>query len=238
MVPSEVLKHMATILISILTATVTTFLMNYMKDKKRKMVEQITSDDNRIRIINSIVLNSFLSIILALIVTGVNLDNNYKLPFIILIGMGIVFFTYGHLRFHKSFLIDTFRNKQTKLGLILISIFILIVWLLALIIIINIKFLGDKQTYIALLLILFFYTTLFNLSQYFKWNVTRSYNKIVVVTIDGNRHESIELINIDDYIVIYESKSDKRVIIPNHQIKLIEYEYKKTTISDFIDEEH
>ena len=48
----------------------------------------------------------------------------------------------------------------------------------------------------------------------------------------------MELANLDDYVVIYESKSDKRVIIPNHQIKLIEYEYDKTTIADFIDKEH
>ncbi|MCR6546213.1 hypothetical protein NVS47_11940 [Dehalobacterium formicoaceticum] len=238
MMPGEILKHIATILISILTAAATTFLMNYMKDKKRKMVEQIISDDDRIGIIKSIVINSFFSFILALSLTDANLDNNYKSPFIILIVMGVVFFTYAHLRFHKSFLIDTFRNKQTKLKLILITIFILIIWLLAFIIILNIKFLGDKPTNIVFLLILLFYTTLFNLSQYFKWDVTRSYNKIVVVTIDGNRYESIELINIDDSIVIFESKNDKRVIIPNHQIKLIEYEYKKTTIANFIDEEH
>jgi uncharacterized membrane protein YidH (DUF202 family) len=221
-----------------LTAAATTFLMSYMKDKKRKMVEQISSNDDRIKIINSIVLNSFLSFILALIVTGVNLDNNYKSPFIILIGMGIVFFTYGHLRFHKSFLIGAFQNKQTKLGFILISLFILIIWISILVVIFYIESFGDKPTYIALLLILLFYTTLFNFSQYFKWGVTRSYNKIVVVTIDGNRHDSAELINLDDYIVIYESKSDKRVIIPSHQIKVIEYEYEKTTIADFIDEEH
>lgn len=39
-------------------------------------------------------------------------------------------------------------------------------------------------------------------------------------------------------LAVTESKSDKRVIIPNHQIKLIEYEYDKTTIADFIDKEH
>jgi hypothetical protein len=50
MVPGEILKHIATILISILTAAATTFLMNYMKDKKRKMVEQITFNDDRMNI--------------------------------------------------------------------------------------------------------------------------------------------------------------------------------------------
>ena len=46
----------------------------------------------------------------------------------------------------------------------------------------------------------------------------------------------MELVNLDDYIVIESKKLEE--IIPNRQIKLIEYEYKKTTISDFIDEVH
>ena len=142
------------------------------------------------------------------------------------------------MRFHKSFLIDTFRNKQTKLRLILISIFILVIWFFTFGVIFFIESFGDRATYIAYLFAFLFYATLFNLRQYFKWGVTRSYKRIAVITIDGNRYESMELVNLDDYIVIYESKSDKRVIIPNHQIKLIEYEYKKTTISDFIDEVH
>lgn len=238
MVPGEILKHIATILISILTAAATTFLMNYMKDKKRKMVEQITFNDDRIRILDSIALNSFLSFIIALIIVGANLDGNYKWPFIILFGVGIVFFTYGHLRFHKSFLIDTFRNKQTKLRLILISIFILVIWFFTFGVIFFIESFGDRATYLAYLFAFLFYATLFNLKQYFKWGVTRSYKRIAVITIDGNRYESMELVNLDDYIVIYESKSDKRVIIPNHQIKVIEYEYDKTTIADFIDKEH
>lgn len=235
--PGEILKHIVTILISILTAAGTTFFISYMKDKKRKAIEQLSFNDDRIRIIDSIFLNSSLSFIIALIIVSANLDGNYKWPFIILLGVGIVFFTYGHLRFHKSFLIDTFRNEQTKLRLILISIFILVIWVFTFTTISFIESFGDRATYIAYLFAFLFYATLFNLRQYFKWGVTRSYKRITVITIDGNRYESMELVNLDDYIVIYESKSDKRVIIPNHQIKLIEYEYKKTTIADFIDEE-
>ncbi|MFA7077271.1 MAG: hypothetical protein WC147_02500 [Syntrophomonas sp.] len=235
--PGEILKHIVTILISILTAAGTTFFINYMKDKKRKAIEQVSFNNDRIRILDSIALNSSLSFIIALIIVSANLDGNYKWPFIILLGVGIVFFTYGHLRFHKSFLIDTFRNEQTKLRLILISIFILVIWVFTFGVIFFIESFGDRATYIAYLFAFLFYATLFNLRQYFKWGVTRSYKRITVITIDGNRYESMELVNLDDYIVIYESKSDKRVIIPNHQIKLIEYEYKKTTIADFIDEE-
>lgn len=238
MVPSEIFKHTVTVFISILTAVATTFLINYMKDKKRKMVEQKTFYDDRIMIINSIVLISLLSFVLATIINSVDLSNNYKLPFIILIGLMVVFFTYAHLRLHKSFLIDTFHNKETKCSLVLISIFILMIWISTLLVIFFIESFGDKPTHIAYLLILFFYTMLFNLKQYFKWNVTRSYKKIVVATIDGDRYESLELMSLDDYIVIYESKSDKRVIIPYHQIKVIEYEYAKTTLAGFMDKEH
>ncbi len=236
--PGEILKHIVTILISILTAAGTTFFISYMKDRKRKTIEHLSFNDDRIRIIDSIFFNSSLSFIMALNIAGINLDINYRWPLMILFGAGIIFFTYGHLRFHKSFLIDTFRNKQTKLRLILISIFILVIWFFTFGVIFFIESFGDRATYIAYLFSFLFYATLFNLRQYFKWGVTRSYKRIAVITIDGNRYESMELANLDDYVVIYESKSDKRVIIPNHQIKLIEYEYDKTTIADFIDKEH
>ena len=100
MVPGEILKHIATILISILTAAATTFLMNYMKDKKRKMVEQITFNDDRIRILDSIALNSSLSFIIALIIVGANLMAiiNGLYNFI----LWIVFY-HGHLDFINHF---------------------------------------------------------------------------------------------------------------------------------------
>jgi hypothetical protein len=48
----------------------------------------------------------------------------------------------------------------------------------------------------------------------------------------------MELLKLDDHIAIYKQEADKRIIIPCHQIKAIEYEYEKTTIAYFIDEEH
>lgn len=199
MMQYEILRHIITIVISISTAVTTTFLINYMKDKKRKVVEQTTPYDDRISIINCIAIQSMISFILGVIITGANLDQSYKLIFVILIDVGIVFFTYANLRFHKSFLIKTFQDKETKWGLISISTIILIMWIFILVVMFFIKSFGDKLTYTAYLLILFFYMILFNLRQYFKWQVIRNYRKIIVVTIDGNRHETRELMNLDDY---------------------------------------
>lgn len=232
----EILKHAVTILISVLAAVATTLLINYIKDQKRKTIERITSYDERIRIINSIALNSFFSFILASAITSANIENNYKLFFIILIVLGVAFFTYAHLRFHKSFLKNAFHNKQTRFRLILILIFILIVWIFILFAISFIESFGDKPTYLAYLFVLLFYTTLFNLSQYYKWEVTRSYNKIIVITVDSIRYESMELIKFDDCIAIYNVSDDKRIIIPHHRINVIEYE--KASLADFINEEH
>jgi hypothetical protein len=238
-VPGEILKHIVTILISILTAAGTTFFISYMKDRKRKTIEHLSFNDDRIRIIDSIFFNSSLSFIMALNIAGINLDINYRWPLMILFGAGIIFFTYGHLRFHKSFLIDIFKNnKQTKLKPILISIFILVIWVFTFTTISFIESFGDRVSYAAYILVFFFYTILFNLRQYFKWGVTRGYKKIIVSTIDGSIYETMELIFLDDSIAIFEKMAAKRVIIPNHQIRTIEYEYDKTTIADFIDEEH
>jgi hypothetical protein len=234
----EILKHVVTILISILTAAGTTFFISYMEGRNRRAIKQLSFNDDRIRIVDSIFLNSFLSFIMALTVAGINLDFKYKWPFMVLFGTGIISFTYAHLRFHKSFLIDTFQNKQTKLKLILISTFILAAWVFTFITISFIDSFGDKVSYIAYILVFFFYTILFNLRQYFKWGVTRGYKKIIVSTIDGSIYETMELIFLDDSIAIFEKMAAKRVIIPNHQIRTIEYEYDKTTIADFIDEEH
>lgn len=238
MVRDEILGHIITIVISILTAVTTTFLVNHMKNKKRKVVEQIAPYDHRINIINCIAIHSLLSFILALIVAGVKLDQNYKMVFIILNNMAIMLFIFANLRFHKSFLIHTLKNKETKWNLILISIFILVIWVSILVAMFFIRSFRDKPTSITYLFILFFYTTLFNLKQYFKQDIIRNYRKIIVVTIDGIRYETTELINLDDYIVIYETKRDTRVMIPNQQIKVIEYEYQKITIAEFIDKEH
>ncbi|MFA5636791.1 MAG: hypothetical protein WC977_12915, partial [Anaerovoracaceae bacterium] len=189
-------------------------------------------------IIDSIVLNSLLSFIMAIIIADADMDSNGKLLFIIIFGAGIVFFTYGHLRFHKSFLIDTLRNKQTKSASILVALFIFGFWAFILWSIFAIGRFDESSTHIARILILPFYFSIFTLRLYFKWGATRSYKKIIVITIDGSRYESMELLNLDDYIAIYGKETDKRIIIPSHQIKAIEYEYEKTTIADFIDKEH
>lgn len=223
-----------TIIVSILTASITIILVDYMKDRKWRKAEQITSYDDRIEIIQSIAINSFFSFVLAIGIASLNVENHYKALFIVLMAISIVFFTYTHLRFHKSFLTKIYQSKESRCEFIRISLFILIVWISVLIAIFQTKYFGS----IPLLLTLAFYIILFWLNQYFKWGITRRYNKIIVVTIDGDVYESIELISLDDCKIIYESKSDKRVIIPNHQIKLIEYEYKITTVADFIDKEH
>ena len=113
----------------------------------------------------------------------------------------------------------------------------IITWISALTAILFIKHIGDGATITAFTLILLLFATLFNLRQYLMWNLTRMYKKIVVVTIDGDIYESTNLINLENFIALYESKSDKRVIIPNNQIKTIEYEYQKSTLADFIDKE-
>ena len=180
-------------------------------------------------------MNSLLSFIIAIVIADADIDNNYKLPIIIIVGAGIAFFTYGHLRFHKSFLIDTLRSKQTKLPLILVALFIFSFWVSILWFIFRF---GESSTHISRILIFPFYIILFTLRLYFKWGITRSYKKIIVITIDGSRYESMELLKLDDHIAIYKQEADKRIIIPCHQIKAIEYEYEKTTIAYFIDEEH
>lgn len=58
MLPSEILKHIETIIASVLTAAGTTFLIIYIKNRKMRLIEQITVYDDRIRIIDSIVMNS------------------------------------------------------------------------------------------------------------------------------------------------------------------------------------
>jgi hypothetical protein len=79
---------------------------------------------------------------------------------------------------------------------------------------------------------------LFILSIYFKSEVTRVFDKIVVYTLDGECHVTKEVKIIDNFTVIHNSKNDKRIIIPNNQIRLIEYEYKKTSVTDFINQKH
>lgn len=238
MLTTELVKPITTILISVLAAAITALLIDLIKNKKRKMVEQIIFYDDNIRIIISIFQNSIMSFILAYSLSFSNLGSIYKAPFIALIGIIIVLSTYGHLRFHKSYLIDTFQNKEIRIEFIMISIFIVIIWIITLIFIFSIEEFGDNSTHLAYTLILFFYSSLFIISQYFKWGNTRSYNKIVVSTIDDDRYETKELIHIEDYVVIYERKNDRRIVLPNHQIKKIAYEYEKTTLRDFIDKEH
>jgi hypothetical protein len=58
LLPSEILKHIETIITSVLTAAGTTFLIIYIKNRKMRLIEQITVYDDRIRIIDSIVMNS------------------------------------------------------------------------------------------------------------------------------------------------------------------------------------
>lgn len=234
---SSELKYFAPILISIFTATATTLLIGFIKDKKKRIVEKITDYDERVGIIDSIAINSCLSFILALTIALYNVAFLYKVPFIILLAITVIFFTYVHLRFRKSLLIKAYYNQEKRCEFILISLFVIITWISALTAILFIKHIGDGATITAFTLILLLFATLFNLRQYLMWNLTRMYKKIVVVTIDGDIYESTNLINLENFIALYESKSDKRVIIPNNQIKTIEYEYQKSTLADFIDKE-
>jgi len=238
MVSNEVLKSIPTILLSSVTAVAITFLIHYMKERKRRAIEQITHYDDRMEIIDFIAKNSTISLIFALVIAYLGIDFIHQVPFIILLATNVVFFTYIFLRFHKSFLIKTYQNKESRCGFTLISLFISIVWVATLISILLIKQIGDWPTFTAFTLAMSLYTLLFNLRMYFKWTLTRWYKKIIVVTVGGDIYESIELVEFDDYVAIYENTNDKRIIIPKHQIKAIDYEYQETTIADFIDKEH
>lgn len=234
----EILKHLITILVSIVASVTTTILIYYIKSKRIKVVEQLTSYDERREIIKSVVNNSLYSFALATFITTLELDYYIKLSFIILFCFMTLIFTYSHLRFHSSYLVDALRNRKTRYWLIIISLTILSLWVSALLSIFSIKSLGDTATLISCTLIFLLYTNLFILSIYFKSEVTRVFDKIVVYTLDGECHVTKEVKIIDNFTVIHNSKNDKRIIIPNNQIRLIEYEYKKTSVTDFINQKH
>jgi cation transport ATPase len=118
----EILKHLITILVSIVASVTTTILIYYIKSKRMKVVEKLTSYDERREIIKSVVNNSLYSFALATFITTLELDYYIKLSFIILFCFMTLIFTYSHLRFHSSYFVDALRNRKTRYWLIIISL--------------------------------------------------------------------------------------------------------------------
>lgn len=229
------LDNIVTVIVSVVVTIATISATDYLDGRKLKLLEQISSYDERKALLGIWTIQASISFMMYIFLA---IDGGPGKIYGALISIVIIFLVSAFMiSSYKKYIKMRLRDFKKNWSFIFIISLIFIIWIVALFTMYNIEEWGDKFSKMAYILILSFYSNLLVLKIYVKMDSTRVVSKLVVYATNGNKYSANELIDLGSLISIYSKNTGKRVLLPYEQIERIEYEYSLGTVTDFIDDQ-